>query len=284
MFDGSMDAARETARIEKKWIIVTIHADSEFSCQVLNRDLWKDKRVKEFIKENFIFCQRQYDDDSPEGTEHVNYYPIENFPYIAILDAETGERVKCWNVLLSSDEFITQCMAGRFTPGLDFLSSRVHPVSERVSKKKKKTNDVARLSEEEQMELAMKASMQGSSMQDVIVIDDDEDDVVLVPAKDESDPTVVFKSIAASTSAESAAPPEKTTRIQIKFPSGDRVVRKFEKTATVASVFAFVKGSYPQFAAVPFELYDHNRPLLLKHAQTLQDANLIGVSLKLDVI
>ena len=30
---------------------------TEFNCQSLNRDVWRDETVKEIVKENFIFVQ-----------------------------------------------------------------------------------------------------------------------------------------------------------------------------------------------------------------------------------
>lgn len=55
MFRGSVDAARKSCG--KKWLMISIHDPSNFQCQVLNRDLWKDKSVKTMMKENFVFLQ-----------------------------------------------------------------------------------------------------------------------------------------------------------------------------------------------------------------------------------
>jgi len=40
-----------------KWIMVNIMNSQEFSCQILNRDLWSDKEVQKTIRENFYFLQ-----------------------------------------------------------------------------------------------------------------------------------------------------------------------------------------------------------------------------------
>jgi hypothetical protein len=42
MFTGSLDMACKEAVKTTKWLMVTIHNPTEFPCQVLNRDLWKD--------------------------------------------------------------------------------------------------------------------------------------------------------------------------------------------------------------------------------------------------
>jgi UBX domain-containing protein 7 len=49
--------ARTVARENSKWIVVSIHDPTEFPCQMLNRDLWKDKAVKDILKSSFIFLQ-----------------------------------------------------------------------------------------------------------------------------------------------------------------------------------------------------------------------------------
>jgi len=40
-----------------KWIMVNIMNSQEFSCQILNRDLWSDKEVQKTIREHFYFLQ-----------------------------------------------------------------------------------------------------------------------------------------------------------------------------------------------------------------------------------
>src|SRR5690606_32265461 len=43
----SFDEARDQAKEDKKWILVNIQDSSIFDCQVLNRDIWKAKEVKD---------------------------------------------------------------------------------------------------------------------------------------------------------------------------------------------------------------------------------------------
>lgn len=57
MFQGSIERAREKAKSESKWVLVTLHDPSEFPCQTLNRDLWKDSSVKEIVLDSFVFLQ-----------------------------------------------------------------------------------------------------------------------------------------------------------------------------------------------------------------------------------
>lgn len=48
--------------------------------------------------------------NSPEGKQHLERYPIEGFPYICIIDATTGERVKTWSIVIGVAEFIESSM------------------------------------------------------------------------------------------------------------------------------------------------------------------------------
>jgi thioredoxin-related protein len=57
MYKGTVEAARKTCQQTKKWLMISIHDPSDFQCQVLNRDLWKDKSVVAMMVENFIFLQ-----------------------------------------------------------------------------------------------------------------------------------------------------------------------------------------------------------------------------------
>ena len=43
------------AKRDGKLLLVCVYDPKEFICQALNRDLWNNKEVKEFVKENFIF-------------------------------------------------------------------------------------------------------------------------------------------------------------------------------------------------------------------------------------
>lgn len=49
--------ARDTGKTVKKWIMVNIQNVSEFSCQILNRDVWSQKSIKNLVRENFLFLQ-----------------------------------------------------------------------------------------------------------------------------------------------------------------------------------------------------------------------------------
>jgi hypothetical protein len=97
IFKGHLDAARNHAKNSKKFLLVTIVDPGEFACLALNRDLWADegiqflglkKDVRTLIKDSFVFLYLEA--DSSEGKRHSAFYPIDNYPYIAIVDPITG--------------------------------------------------------------------------------------------------------------------------------------------------------------------------------------------------
>jgi len=49
--------ATERAERERKFLMVNVIDPTNFMSLVQNRDLWKDKTVKEIVKSNFVFIQ-----------------------------------------------------------------------------------------------------------------------------------------------------------------------------------------------------------------------------------
>jgi hypothetical protein len=55
--EGGFEGARTMAKDSKRWLLVNLQRDSEFSCHALNRDVWRDELVENLIREGFIFWQ-----------------------------------------------------------------------------------------------------------------------------------------------------------------------------------------------------------------------------------
>lgn len=252
VFAGTLDSARSTAKNSKKFLLITIVDPGEFTCLALNRDLWADQDVKTLIKENFIFLYLE--SDSSEGKRHSAFYPIDNYPYIAIIDPITGERLIKWNIPLTPIEFQSEV--------LDFLDN---PHGNVISKQKEKS--VSELSEAEQLKLALAASM------------GKEDDSVEILE------SLPLQSICSSIKPLDAPEPivGDITRIQFRLPNGSRLVRKFLKTDKVSDLFGYIKAAVPDSKG-PFELLNFRSPLLSKIKQSLTEAKVEGASLTLDYI
>lgn len=54
---GGFAGARAVAKDSKRWLLVNIQRDVEFSSHALNRDVWRDELVENLIREGFIFWQ-----------------------------------------------------------------------------------------------------------------------------------------------------------------------------------------------------------------------------------
>jgi len=175
IFNGSFQEAREKAKQDSKWLLVNIQEPSEFSCQVLNRDLWKNKDVKDLIKQNFVFIQ--YPITSREGQQYKQFYPFNEYPHISLVDPRTGERVKVWNEVVKADDFVSQLLEFMIANNLN--SSK--PLKTDTSNEKISTNikSYDTMTEDEQIRAAIEMSMKDQNKyknDEPITIDDDDDD------------------------------------------------------------------------------------------------------------
>ena len=123
IFIGNMDAAKTEGCRTNKWLLVNVQNSEEFSCQILNRDVWKNPAVKAIVKEHFIFWQVY--NGTRDGVRYMQFYPITTFPYIAILDPITGELINSWSNIQDPDMFcekITDFLNHQPTPSGDSLA------------------------------------------------------------------------------------------------------------------------------------------------------------------
>ncbi|KAG2732207.1 hypothetical protein G9P44_004624 [Scheffersomyces stipitis] len=237
----NLDEAKKKGKVENKWILINIQQTSEFKSHMLNRDFWSNSQVKAAVKENFIFLQ--YQSDSPNGVSYLNFYSSDDFPHIAILDPLTGERVYKWKdgEVPKVDEWLRE--VDEFLHTFSLLPNSDNPVVQHEVK-----FDPDALTEEQQIEFALKQSIlenNGKSASDAIAIDDS-DDENLPEIEDEeeeapapTEPTDPFESIAAISHEEPTS--SNSTRIQVRFPNGKRLVHKFNLDDKVVTIFSWLK-------------------------------------------
>ena len=293
-------AARDAGKDNEKWIIVNVQDPSIFDCQVLNRDIWKNPSIRDTIKEHFIFLQ--YNKDDQRGQEYINYYfssmrDMEDaYPHIGIVDPRTGEQVKTWSgspapkaadFLMDLHEFLD-----RYSLKMDMKN----PVQ---AKRKEKKKDVAQMSEEEMLEMAMQNSLENGGR----LKDDDPDSLtrptdsvegkgkapVSIPeAMDTTDmgpaapnganeppaaapvsPSTARKDTAfiqiSSTdfhAEPTSTDPKETTRIQFRY-SGGRIVRRFLLADPVRRIYEWLKASpFEGKEGTQFELISMGKNLI----------------------
>ncbi|GMM34704.1 Ubx5 protein [Saccharomycopsis crataegensis] len=154
----TLDGARQKGRLEKKWILLNIQDASNFSCQLLNRDFWSDAQVKDVVTTSFIFLQYQYTDYPVQ--EYIQFNNVEEYPYIAILDPFSGERYKMWSEVPNKQKWLEEVhdFSDRYS---------LHPGHKNPAITHKKKVDPNSLTEEQQLQLAMRKSMNSNSDEDV---------------------------------------------------------------------------------------------------------------------
>lgn len=242
--DADLEEAREEASAdpEKRGIMVNIQEPSEFSCQRLNRDLWRDENVKKIVSKNFLFVQ--YDADAPEGEDYKTLYPFTEYPHISILDKWTGEQMRVWDgIVLEPQEFIGDVIEwlehapadpGRRSPEPDALEGEGSSLDEEEGSHDNESSN----------ELNQPAT--GST-----------DPVVAIEPKDVPEP----------------APGPETTRIQLRFGDGQREVRRFSISDMVKNIYAHVKFARPELNT-SLSLSSERRDLASLLECTIEEANL----------
>lgn len=274
------DSAKSEARSSQKWLMVNLHDNSDFSSQVLNRDLWKDKTVKSVIKESFIFLQ--YVKDSDDGAQYIQFYPFESYPHVAIIDPRTGERVKSWSDSISPMEFVSDVT--EFLDRYSLDDTRQNPVTKRARAPPKALDQ---MSEEDQLNAAILASVgatptssEGQSNGEQSTHDPAQQGGP-APAKRAATDSR-FAAIPAVAAPEPAAGPD-STRIQLRLPSS-RIIRRFLLSDPVQRIFEFVKAETPEALSKDFKIIFNRANLLDQLESTIQQAGLKNSSLVVEFL
>jgi len=251
---GGFQGARAVAKDARRWLLVNLQSDSEFSCHALNRDVWRDELVENLIREGFIFWQAM--DDSSDGRTYVERYKVFKFPHIAIIDPRTGRSMwkkEGWNQVkpFTSENFAEMAM--------DFCSrhsfDKEPPPPPKKSAATNNGNGEKKrpyMNESEQIQAAMAASLNSNDNNDdedgYIMEDDDDDDddkeveclgtqkQMIEEKVEEKKPTFMETLLSVTVGDEPAA----GARIQFRMPDATRLVRKFEKNDDVKTIYAFV--------------------------------------------
>lgn len=289
MYQGSWDEARDEGKEEKKWLLVNIQNEKVFDCQALNRDIWKDKSVVETVRENFIFLQ--YSKDDPRADQYCQYYfhsaDVEDeYPHIAIVDPRTGEQVKLWKRKMpTAPDFLMQLY--EFLDRYSLDNAARNPVAKRKSEAKKE-KPVDQLTEEEQLERALQASMAGTAQTLQVPDEEDPDDLTRsigdlkgkevemedVQEVETNGANSVFASIPSDRPHEEPVQGPDVTRIQIRHPTG-RIVRRFAVNDPVQRIFEYLKAQpIDDKAGVEFELVSMGKNLMDQREQSIADAGL----------
>ncbi|XP_046581712.1 UBX domain-containing protein 7-like [Haliotis rubra] len=159
-YKGTFQNARDNGTRQNKWLLVNVQNVQEFPCQVLNRDIWSCPHIRSLIKQHFIFWQVYH--DSEEGKKYMQFYKINEWPYVSIVDPRTGENLAEWSKIVSASAMRTMFS--------EFLLNHQNPDSadsSPPSKRMKREPSIVDASEEDQLKAAIEASLkQETSQQD----------------------------------------------------------------------------------------------------------------------
>jgi hypothetical protein len=302
MYKGPWDNAREEGREQKKWLLVNIQNGKVFDCQTLNRDLWKDPSVVETVRENFLFLQ--YDQADVRAEQYLNYYfqDHENhdlYPHIAIVDPRTGEQVKVWSrETPKAPDFLMQLH--EFLDRYSLNNNARNPVAKRKPEAKKE-KDVYQMTEEEQLQAAMQASLdtQGTESKPLKIDDPDDltrsigdltgegkgkaavsnnqEDALLIPEDNGQASGSLessFSLIRSDRPHVEPAPGPGVTRIQFRHSAG-RVIRRFNVSDPVLRIYEWLKAEPLEGKeGVAFELVAVGKNLMDLTEATIEQAGL----------
>jgi hypothetical protein len=201
---GGFLGAKNFAKDARRWLLVNIQTEDDFACHALNRDVWHDELVENLIREGFVFWQIH--STTPEGLTYCQRYKVEGYPHIAILDPRTGSllyRKEGWTQVnpLTAEQFVEIASDFCSRHSFDKLPMPARHgyasngsgggfgmggggggggESSRLAKR-----PVHELSEQEQLEAAIRASMQDASGGEQQQHSDDDDDEVQILEKND---------------------------------------------------------------------------------------------------
>ncbi|KAB5522812.1 hypothetical protein GE09DRAFT_493473 [Coniochaeta sp. 2T2.1] len=257
------DDAREQGKEEEKWLLVNLQDMTDFRCQALNRDIWKNEAVADLVRENFIFLQ--YDKDDPIAQQYISFYfpnraheNPNNYPHVSIVDPRTGEQVKVWSGVPFPDATDFHAQLAEFLDRYSLDPQAKNPVVKQ--KRPERVVDVDRMTEEEMLAAAIANSManvngSGESSSTPDLVDPDAltksvGDLASSSAVAQSEPAAAVEPEEESAFAkipsdrphvEPENNPATTTRIQFRHPNG-RVIRRFTVDDPVQRLYEWLKA------------------------------------------
>ena len=100
-----MSAAASAGR----WLLVNVQEPTEFSCTLLNRDVWRHSAMRALLSGPMLL--KQLVARSVEGVKYKTLYHARREPHIAVIDPRTRQKMWSWSALpaLSSQRVCAHC-------------------------------------------------------------------------------------------------------------------------------------------------------------------------------
>jgi len=256
LFHGSLESAKQKARTSNLWLLLDLHDPSQFVCQCLNRDLWSDITVKEFIKANFLFLQ--FSIRSHHGQNYLSLYPVPHshdsnasandyqMPHIAILDPRTGERMKVWQKSLSALDFLQEMSDFIDVNCLSLPSPTSRNPQDPIQRPSAVLRDTSPLQDATTTKIPPKSDFKAEN----------------IPEPPVSTPNV--------------------TRIQFRLPDGKRHVRRYFKYTLVQQLYSSLLFDFPTLNN--FDLFFQSTDLKPQANITLDEAGLLNAAISVKAL
>ncbi|KAH6619408.1 hypothetical protein B0J18DRAFT_434015 [Chaetomium sp. MPI-SDFR-AT-0129] len=311
----SWDEARDEGKEEQKWILVNLQDMSDFNCQALNRDIWKDEAIKSLVRENFIFLQ--YDKNDYAAEQYITFYlPNEghqnpnNFPHVSIIDPRTGEQVKVFSGIPFPSALDFHAQLAEFLDRYSLSAHSKNPVSK--AKRPERAVNVDRMTEEEMLEMALQNSLDanggskhpniqdpdeltkstgtlqgGQGKESTVPTESAPPEPETAEASSEQQISAFSRIPSDQPHIEPPADPKTTTRLQIRNPPG-RIIRRFRLDEPVSRIYEWLKAEPLEGKdGVEFELKSmppQSDDLINHLDETIQEAGLANAVVMLEFI
>lgn len=220
MFNGTFEMARRQARDKNRWLLVTVHAPTDFASQAMNRDLWNSDLLQSFIRENFVFVQMIV--GGSDERRYQSFYPYDGlYPHVALIDPRTGERVETLLVssipvpgfkLIPTDRDMLELLG-------EFISEHL---MDAVGDQRKRSTSSPKLEQLEQTEPEIKKSL---IEPEIVKVDPVEPEIVKV------DTVEVVPEIVPNYEGQDAI------QIQFRLPNGQKHRHRFDPKSSALEVF-----------------------------------------------
>ncbi|OLL26167.1 UBX domain-containing protein 2 [Neolecta irregularis DAH-3] len=219
--------------------------------------------------------------DTHEGQQILQLYPVRQYPNLLIIDPRTGEKMK---EIYDLGEPPTK---GHLMMALmDFLDRfSLDPKKKNPVPKTSTSKSIEDMTEDEQMNAAMMESLKPSSPnsntpnnREMGVLDNEDQSAQSPETTPNND---IFANLTPVHRDETTANLN-TTRIQLRFPDGTRVVRKFDLDVSVRHIFEFILSDVDCAKGRVFDVTFMGNNLLEKLEMSLADAGLKSSSLTIE--
>ncbi|GAA0159280.1 scaffold/adaptor protein [Lithospermum erythrorhizon] len=269
MYHGPFEKAKDTAKLQNKWLLLNLQSTKEFSSHMLNRDTWGNEAVAQTIKTNFIFWQ--VNDDTEEGSKICTYYRIDAAPIILVIDPVTGQKIRSWRGMVQPESLLEDLLPFLDRSPTDHIPVRKHSrVRENAQAPPLPLEEESNYDDKE-LQQAIAASMAGMNEENV------------APEKELTETVPDEEDMAMAKPNYPPLPEEPTSdrnllcRIGFRLPDGRRLQRNFLRTDPIQLVWSFCYSQLEEAKTRPFRLAQTipgSKPLDYDSSVTLGESGL----------